>query len=310
MIAQFHFINIKFSSDGQSEEWIGEWLEKRGVRDEFVIATKYSSNYLRAHPNKLQVNAAGNSRKSLFTSVEASLKKLRTHYIDLLYIHWWDFTTPIEEVMQGLNQLVVSGKVLYLGVSDTPAWVVAKANQYARDHGLSQFVVYQGKWSIAVRDLETEILPMTKGEGMGIAPWGVLGQGMFKTDEEIAKIQAENEKTRQPRGKGFEATREITKVLERIAKEKGSTVGAIATAFVLAKTPYVFPILGGRKVSQLEDNIKGLEVKLTDADLKVLEEASPLARPFPYDMIGTKQGESFILAATARHDWVAEPHAI
>ena len=104
----------------------------------------------------------------MFTSVEASLKKLGTTYIDLLYLHWWDWTTPIPEVMQGLNNLVKQGKVLHLGVSDTPAWVISRANEYARNHGLAPFVLYQGRWSASDRDLERDLLPMCISEGMTI----------------------------------------------------------------------------------------------------------------------------------------------
>lgn len=104
----------------------------------------------------------------MHVSVKASLEKLQTDYIDLLYVHWWDFSASIPELMQSLNNLVVQGKVLYLGVSDTPAWVVSKANQYARDHGLRQFCVYQGRWSAASRDFEREIIPMCREEGVSI----------------------------------------------------------------------------------------------------------------------------------------------
>ncbi len=139
----------------ESEEWIGEWMEKRGVRDQIVIATKFTTNFKAGkggdHPGQLS-NHSGNSHKSLHMSLEASLKKLRTDYIDVLYIHWWDFTTSIEELMQSLNRMVQAGKILYLGVSDTPAWVVSRANQYARDHGMKQFSVYQGLWSASNRD--------------------------------------------------------------------------------------------------------------------------------------------------------------
>lgn len=112
-------------------------------------------------------------------SVESSLKRLQTDYIDLLYVHWWGYATIIPELMHSLNDLVSSGKINYLGVSDTPAWVVVKANQYARDHGLRQFVVYKGLWNAAKRDFERDIVPMCKYEGMGLVPWGALGQGQF-----------------------------------------------------------------------------------------------------------------------------------
>lgn len=125
----------------------------------------------------------GNSMKSLFLSVQDSLKRLQTSYVDVLFVHFWDFTTSVEEVMHGLNSLVTSGKVLYLGISDTPAWIVVKANDYARAHGLRPFSVYQGKWNMGFRDLEREVLPMCRDQGMGIVPWGAMGSSKFRTAE-------------------------------------------------------------------------------------------------------------------------------
>jgi len=155
----------------ESEEWIGEWMEKKGNRDQMVIATKYTTGY-RGHARDaepLQSNFVGNSFKSMHISVNRSLKKMRTDYIDLLYVHWWDFTTSVEEVMHGLNALITAGKVLYLGVSDTPAWVVVKANEYARSHGLRPFSVYQGKWNASYRDMEREIIPMVSPSASSFA---------------------------------------------------------------------------------------------------------------------------------------------
>jgi aryl-alcohol dehydrogenase-like predicted oxidoreductase len=153
-----NFIDTSNNYQGEeSEEWIGEWMTARKNREQMVIATKYTTAYPNPagpNPPKWMVNYQGQHAKSLKVSVEASLRKLQTDYIDLLYIHWWDFTTTIPEIMQSLNHLVVQGKVLYLGISDTPAWVVSKANQYARDHNLRQFSVYQGKWNAAERDFE------------------------------------------------------------------------------------------------------------------------------------------------------------
>src|ERR1700761_8249160 len=150
-----NFIDTANNYQGEeSEEWIGEWMKLRGNRSEMVIATKYTTGYRSSGKEKILANFQGQHSKSLRVSVDDSLRKLQTDYIDLLYIHWWDFTTSIPEVMQSLNHLVVQGKVLYLGISDTPAWIVSKANQYARDHNLRQFSVYQGKWSAADRDFE------------------------------------------------------------------------------------------------------------------------------------------------------------
>lgn len=186
-----NFIDTANGYQGEeSETWIGEWMAERGNRDEMVIATKFTSYYPGAEKTgKIGVrsNFQGNHSKSLKLSLEGSLKKLQTSYVDVLYIHWWDFTTSIPEIMSMLHHVVASGKVLYLGISDTPAWIVSKANQYARDHGLTQFVVYQGLWSAAVRDFERDILLMCEAEGMAIAPWGALGRGLFATKEELEK---------------------------------------------------------------------------------------------------------------------------
>lgn len=135
--------------NGQSEEWLGEWMALRGNREEMVIATKYTGPYAGANNGKrgmIKSNLGGNGTKSMRQSLEASLKRLQTSYVDVFYVHWWEYTTSIEELMQGLNDLVSVGKVNYLGISDTPAWVVSKANQYARMSGLRQFVVYQGEF--------------------------------------------------------------------------------------------------------------------------------------------------------------------
>ena len=132
---------------------------------------QYTTNYKRgtsAQELPQKTSFTGNNMKSLHVSVDASLKKLRTSYIDILYLHWWDYTTPVEEVMNGLHNLVTQGKVLYLGVSDTPAWIVAKANAYARNHGKTPFVIYQGAWSVLLRDMEREIIPMVKSEGRAL----------------------------------------------------------------------------------------------------------------------------------------------
>ena len=213
----------------ESEQWVGEWMEKRGVREQIVLATKFTTGFRNATvPNALQSSFTGNSTKSLRTSVDASLKKLRTSYIDLLYVHWWDFTTSIPEIMKSLNTLADQGKILYLGVSDTPAWVVSKANQYARDHGMRQFAVYQGQWSAASRDFEREIIPMAADEGMALAPWGALGGGNFKTEEQRKSNEGRNM---------FPATENqiaVSKVLEIMAQEKNTIMTSVAYAFPLA----------------------------------------------------------------------------
>ncbi|EME86666.1 uncharacterized protein MYCFIDRAFT_186789 [Pseudocercospora fijiensis CIRAD86] len=199
----------------------------RGRRDEMVLATKYTNAYKSYLGTQVQQsNYGGNSRKSLHVSVEQSLKKLQTSYIDLLCVHYFDFSTQIPEMMHSLHHLVAQGKVLYLSISDTPAWVVVKANCYAREHSLTPFSVYQGRWSAAERDFEREIIPMARDEGMALMPWGSLG-------------------------------------------------GA----------PYVFPILGGRKVSHLNSNIEALGLRLTPKDIEEIESAYDFQIGFPHNFM-------------------------
>jgi len=295
--------------DQQSEIWIGEWMKQRGNRDEIVLATKYSTPFRSTHASsEILADTGGNGAKSLRHSVDASLKKLQTDYIDILYVHWYDHVTSIEEVMQSLNQLVLAGKVLYLGISDCPAWVVSKANQYARDHGMRQFVVYQGKWSAADRDFERDIIPMCISENMGFAPWGALGGGAFKTEEARKKGEGRNFSAM---GRGVsEKSIDVSKVLEKIANEKKTAITSVALAYVMHKTPYVFPIIGGSKVEYLQSNIEALSLKLSPEDIAEIEGATPFDLGFPLNMISSDPAKNWLLATGEPGEYVARPKAI
>lgn len=267
--------------DEESEIWIGEWLARRKVRDEMVIATKFSSGFKVSDKSKtIQSNYGGNGSKSLHLSVEASLKKLRTDYIDILYVHFWDMTTTVEELMQSLNDLVQARKVLYLGVSDAPAWWVVKCNAYAKQQGLRPFVVYQGRWSAASRDMEREIVPMCKDQGMGIAVWGALGAGYFKPKASRGEAGG--------RDTGIKTGREdaVADIIENVASRVGAPMTSVAMAWLMQKTPYVFPIVGGRKVDHLSGNIEALGLELSEADLAQIDSASGFEAGFPYDFLG------------------------
>ncbi|KAI0752669.1 Aldo/keto reductase [Daedaleopsis nitida] len=277
--------------DETSEEFIGEWMEKRNIRNQMVIATKYTTNYKRGSDDIAQkVHYTGNNVKAMHISVEDSLKKLRTSYIDILYVHWWDWDTSVEEVMNGLHHLVASGKVLYLGISDTPAWIVAKANQYARLTGKTPFVIYQGAWSILQRDFERDIIPMARAEGLALAPWNVLAGGHIRTDEEEERRRQTGEKGRiisRPDWERTEDERKVCKALEEVAKQAGTTsIQAVAVAYVMHKTTHVFPIIGGRKVEQLEGNIEALNITLSEEQVKYLESVLPFQPGFPHNILG------------------------
>ncbi|KAK0190160.1 NADP-dependent oxidoreductase domain-containing protein [Armillaria mellea] len=292
--------------DETSEEFIGEWVEKRGIRDQVVIATKYTMNFKRGNDSIQQkVNYTGNGNKSLQISVKSSLKKLRTDYIDILYVHWWDYETSIQEVMNSLHNLVVEGKVLYLGVSDTPAWVVSRANMYAQVHGKTPFAIYQGHWSLLDRSFEREIIPMARTLGLALAPWDVLGGGKFRTDAEEEERRQSGEKGRVIAGLGVgwernENEKKISRALEKVAGEVGAkNIRSVALAYVMQKTPYVFPLIGGRKVEHLESNLEALDIALSKEQIEYLESILPFDPGFPNAMIGDGSSYNIFLAATA-----------
>ncbi|KAH8112128.1 aryl-alcohol dehydrogenase [NADP+] [Phellopilus nigrolimitatus] len=292
--------------DETSEAFIGEWAEKRGIRDQLVIATKYTTDFKRHKTDIIKANYTGNNAKSLKISVDASLKKLRTDYIDILYVHWWDYNTSVEEVMDALHNLVVAGKVLYLGVSDTPAWIVSHANNYAKLMGKSPFVIYQGAWNVMARDFERDIIPMARAHGLALAPWNVLAGGRLRTDAEEAEREASGEKGRtilQPDWKRNENERKMSAALEKVAKEVGTEhITAVAIAYVMQKTPYVFPIIGGRKIEHLLANIEALKISLSHEQIKYLESILPFDPGFPNTFVGDGTSTGPFLAIAAHED--------
>ncbi|KAI4717906.1 putative aryl-alcohol dehydrogenase Aad14 [Aureobasidium sp. EXF-10727] len=294
----------------QSEQWIGEWMQERGNRDQMVIATKFTTDYKGYALGKGKAaNHCGNHKRSLFMSVRDSLKKLQTDFIDVLYLHWWDHTTSIEEIMDSLHILVEQGKVMYLGISDSPAWVVSAANYYAKAHGKTPFSIYQGRWNIMLRDFEREIIPMARHFGMALAPWDVLGGGKFQSKAAIEERKKKNEGLRNMMGNSEQNEDEVkmSAALEEVANEHNVTVTAVALAYVMSKTTNVFPLVGGRKVEHLHDNIKALTIKLSDAQIKKLEDVRPFDIGFPNNFIGENPAISgqgnFLLAASASIAW-------
>lgn len=276
--------------NGQSEEWIGEWMALRKNRDQMVIATKYTTDYKWFELGKGKaVNHCGNHRRSLHMSVRDSLAKLKTDWIDILYVHWWDQLSSIEEVMDSLHILVQQGKVLYLGISDAPAWVVSAANTYARAHGKTPFSVYQGQWNVMRRDFERDIIPMARYFGMALCPWDVLGGGKFQSKKEIEARKQRGEPLRKMLGPAEQTETEIkvSEALAKVAEEHGiDSVTAIALAYVRAKAPNVFPLVGGRKVEHLKANIQALSIKLTPEQIAYLESVVPFDVGFPGYFLG------------------------
>ncbi|KAH6967626.1 aryl-alcohol dehydrogenase AAD14 [Ilyonectria sp. MPI-CAGE-AT-0026] len=276
----------------ESETFIGKWMASRKNRDIMFVATKFTNSF-RTHDlgTGKTVNYGGNNKKSLMLSVNASLQKLQTTYIDLLYVHWWDWSTSIEELMDSLHILVEQGKVLYLGISDTPAWVVAAANTYAKAHAKTPFSVYQGRWNVMDRDFEREIIPMARHFGMALCPWMVLGGGELQSKKQLEARKGTNESSRF--SEQSEDAAKVSEALEKVAAEHGTdSIQQIALAYVMKKARNVIPLVGCRKPSHLEDNIKALSIRLTDSQVKYIESVKSFDIGFPLNFIGDDPKET------------------
>jgi aryl-alcohol dehydrogenase-like predicted oxidoreductase len=258
---------------GTSEKIIGEYLGNHD-RDYFVVATKYTLK-----DNFTNPNASGNNRKNMMRSVEESLKRLKTDFIDILYLHIWDDITPIDEVLRGLDDLVKQGKINYAAISDTPAWVVAKGNTLAELMGWSQFVALQVEYSLLARTPERELIPMAKHFGMTVTPWAPLGGGALTGKYlrgEAGRIKPESNRRN-------ERSEAITNVVIAIAAELGASPGNVALKWTMQKGFSAIPIVGATKLSQLEDNLKTIDVNLSEAHMQKLDEASAIQLGFPGD---------------------------
>ena len=276
-------------TEGTSEEYVGEFIS--ADREHFVLATKYSLFTRRDDPS-----FSGNSRKNMVQAIEASLKRLKTDYIDLYWLHAWDFTTPVEEVLRGLDDLVRAGKILYIGISDTPAWIVSQANTIAELRGWSRFVGLQLKYSLVERTAERDLLPMANHFDMGVTAWGVLGSGVL-TGKFNKKETAEDSRINIYGGPKEEELKIAEKVIE-IANEIGATPSQVALSWVRQQKGVIIPILGARKVEQLEDNLSSLKITLSDEHLTKLNEASKIDLGFPHEFLNGDSVKDIIFGGT------------
>ncbi|OQD95254.1 hypothetical protein PENSOL_c021G01795 [Penicillium solitum] len=261
----------------QSEEWIGEWAEASQNRDSLVLATKFTMDY-RSHAigkGPRAANFPGNSRHSIHVSVRDSLKKLRTDYIDIDYVHYWDFTTSIKEVMDALHILVEQASTKDVGtfITATPSVI--------------------------------SFIPIAREFGMALAPWDVLGGGKFQSKAELERRKTAGEGLRAFAGRPPHQTEEEIKVseaLEKVASEHGiESVTSVALAYVMSKAGNVFPLIGGRKVEHLKDNIQALSLKLTQEQIEHLESVRPFNPGFPHNFIPADPnvtGSSFLIGRT------------
>jgi len=258
---------------GTSEKIIGEYLHNHD-RDHFVVATKYSLK-----DNLTNPNASGNNRKNMMRSVEDSLRRLKTDFIDLFYLHIWDDLTPIDEVLRGMDDLVKQGKINYAAISDTPAWVVAKGNTLAELMGWSQLVALQVEYSLLARIPERELIPMAKHFGMTVTPWAPLGGGALTGKY----LRGEQGRIKPESNRRSERSERITKVVVAIADELGVSPGNVALKWTMQQGFSSIPVVGATKLAQLEDNLKTVDVTLSNEHLQKLNEASAIELGFPGD---------------------------
>ncbi len=268
-------------TNGSSEKILGELIAKN--RESFVIATKYSFpgnlNEFTGDPN-----ASGNHRKNLIQSLEGSLKRLKTDYIDLFWLHAWDFTTPVEEVMRSLDDVVRQGKVLYIGISDTPAWIIAQANTIARYQGWTQFVALQIEYSLIQRTPERDLLPLAKAFDLAITPWSPLGGGILTGKYNQPTVGDEPGRlTNSAVGTISEQSLAIATEVSQVATEIGKTPAQVALAWLRAQSGVIIPIVGVRKLHQFQDNLGYLDVTLSPEHLQRLEQVSQIELGFPHD---------------------------
>ena len=269
-------------TNGTSEQFVGKFVD--GRRDSFVVATKFTFNAGEGDPN-----AGGNHRKHIRTAVEASLKRLKTDYIDLYWVHAFDGRTPVEETMRALDDLVKQGKVLYLGVSDYPAWKVAEANTMAMFRGWTAWTALQVEYSLVERTTERDLMPMARDFGMAVAPWSPLGQGALtgKFLDDSADADSRLKKDSNRRNSKYQNDR-VTKIAQAtvdVAKSKGVSPSQVAIAWLLHQPGVTSPIIGARTMDHLKDNLDAVSVDLTADDLAKLDEVSKVEPGFPHDFL-------------------------
>jgi aryl-alcohol dehydrogenase-like predicted oxidoreductase len=274
-------------TNGTAEQFVGELAGDR--RERLVLATKYTLTTRPGDPN-----SGGNHRKSMVRSVEASLKRLRTDYIDLLYLHIWDGTTPVEEILRAMDDLVRAGKVLYLGLSDTPAWQVSRMQAIAELRGWAPLIALQIEYSLIERTVERELMPMAREMGLGVIPWSPLGSGVLtgkysRADLDAGSGTAGAAGTRKnvaaANGSLTERGLAIAGVVKEVAGELGRSPAQVALAWTLLHPAVTAPIIGARTLAQLEDNLGALEVELGPDQRARLDEASRVELGFPHDFL-------------------------
>jgi aryl-alcohol dehydrogenase-like predicted oxidoreductase len=267
-------------TNGTSEKMVGDFI--KADREKFVVATKYSFNLKPGDPN-----AGGNHRKNLVQSLEASLKRLKLDYVDVFWVHAYDGLTPIKETMRALDDVVRAGKVLYAGVSDMPAWVIAEGNTIAEYEGWTPFTALQVEYSLVERTPERDLLPMAHQFEMAITPWSPLGGGVLTGKYGKTSESGKNGKRLEQAfsHKVSERNLKIAEVVGEVALELECSAAQVALAWLRAQKGAIIPILGARTFEQWTDNLKCLDISLSEKDLNKLNEVSEIDLGFPHDFL-------------------------
>jgi aryl-alcohol dehydrogenase-like predicted oxidoreductase len=288
---------------GRSEELLGGYVADRGLRDKLVLASKFGFSGGPGNPN-----AGGNGRKNIHRALEGSLRRLKTDYLDLYWLHVWDMVTPVEEVLQTLGDLVRAGKIRYFGFSDMPAWYAVKAATLAQAHGVPGPVAMQLAYSLVERSIEREHVPAARECGMGIVPWSPLAAGFLAGKYERAADGAATGEGRlsgpNPFGNTLFTDRNwrILDALRAVAAQADKPLTQVALAWAAAQPDVTSLIIGASKVAQLHDNIAALDVRLSPEQLRALDEASALEPTFPYPIF-TPGGNRGVFGGTSVRGW-------
>ncbi|MDO0932605.1 aldo/keto reductase [Streptomyces sp. DG2A-72] len=273
---------------GSSERLLGEFT--RDNRESLVLATKYTTLRRPGDPN-----SGGSHRKSLFASVEASLRQLNTDYIDLLYLHVWDFTTPVEEILRGMDDLVRQGKILYVAICNAPAWQVSRMQAIADLRGWSPLVALQIEYNLIERTGERDLIPMAREMGLGVIPYSPLAGGVltgkYSRDDLTGTNAASDDGTRKSfnlaLGTLTERNLALADVVKEVATDLGRTPAQVGLAWTLRNPDVTAPIIGARTPAQLEDNLGALEIDFTTAQLTRLDEAGTIGLGYPHDLLAS-----------------------
>jgi len=275
-------------TEGTSEKYVGEFI--KADREHFVLATKYTLFMRRDDPN-----FSGNHRKNMVQALDASLKRLKTDYIDLYWLHAWDYTTPEEEVLRALDDMVRAGKILYIGISDTPAWIVSRMNAIAELRGWTQFVGLQIKYSLLERTVERELLPMARKLDIAVTPWGVL-DGRILTGK-YNKKRDEAGRAQIYKSISDEKLKVAAEVI-KVAKKTGKKASQVALNWVRQQPGVIIPIIGAKTEKQLKDNLECLNFTLSDDHINKLNEVSKIEMGFPHEFLSSESIQDIIFGGT------------